>query len=236
MEDGPSFVPVVAILFVVGMAIVVTLVMHFVKPKRTIDNDFFGTSKPRAVQPTLSDAEGEQPRALPPASEMQLVTLAEGTASASDAPLAELITAQTVPTPPTNGAHHHHVCKSCGQTDDPALVELEDWHQVKTVRGLMRAKRKKRTPLEHGRELYAARFLCRSCAKIASHLNEVFVRELDLERQRATVAFDAREQKWEREGLITAVRRTIDLETERYTEEQKALEREDTKRRAAKVL
>lgn len=227
MEDSRTLIPIIAVLFVVGMAAIVLVITRFVKPRHEIGGDFFSK---REVQPTQPDIE-DQPPALPAGSmATALAEVSKSTAAAKpdDGEAYEPI--------PVNGSGKgHHVCRACGQVDDPALVEVEDWLQVKSLRGRLRARRNVRDPIEPGRALYAERFLCRSCAKIASHLNEAFLTELNLERQRATIGFDAREQKWEREGLLAAVLRVINLESERYTAEQEALKREDTRRRARKA-
>jgi hypothetical protein len=227
MEDGHSLIPIIAVLFVVAMAAIVLVAVRFVKPRREIDDDFFG---PREVQPTQPDIE-DQPPALPAGHPNLKSTMLDTT-------LTTIVTKSPDDDEsiPVNGSgKRHHVCRACGQVDDPALVEVEDWLQVKTLTGRIRARRNVRDPIEPGRALYAERFLCRSCAKIASHLNDAFIAALDLERKRATAGFDAREQKWEREGLLAAVKREIDLEAERYADEQDALKREDTRRRARKA-
>lgn len=231
MEPGTEdLVRVGAILLTLALLAAVVVVLRMVKARHEIGDGFF--NEPRPVQPTQPDPEEVKASELPaPQSGFSL----EGPLSAASEPLATLIAARARPDPQPP-SEDPNVCVACGQHDDPKIVELEDWQQVGEWFGRMRAKRGKRNPIEPGRKLYADRYLCRSCAQIASHLNEAFVRELELERQRATVAFDARARKWEREGLLDAVKRAIALEDERYLEHKAALEREDTKRKAAKIL
>jgi hypothetical protein len=205
MPHDATLAPVFAILAIVAIAATIIVVRRFIPVRRDIEPEDLGLAP---LPPLPSDPLAEPPALAlpstepPPAAEPTPAPLSESPPAPLDAPAA---------------------CRVCGDALTHAeLIEHEDWAQVQSGWGRILARLGMRLAMAPGRELFAAHGLCRSCAAIGDH-------EDQLEAARLAALVAAKRRVWEREGRDAAIRRRIEAEQAEHAELLRELARSDTR-------
>jgi len=216
MQRDP--LPAVLIVAIAAFVLIGFWLLRRYKPKHA-PGEFDPALRPRPVLPTQPDVEPEVAAQLAPAPTLNTNTSQPTNVEQALAEVEAVMPIAEVEPEPERPKHDPNVCFFCEQRDPDGLIEFEDWQQVESTWGRILASRKRRLPVDPGRELYLIR-ACRACAAVADHLNKLF-------EAREKAIFAARRRVWERRGLRDAVRRANSEQERAYDEEQKAIEKVD---------